>query len=144
MGYAPEQQQTREISTSTTTHVRPAITPEIHRAPPNSRFDFVSDADGKNLPQRFSVLCERVETAKFQCNDYGANQAVAHVLMYCWKHYQLREEYLCKERDTTREIWELLSELLLARCAAILMAKTGLLSELVRSFLVKSDGFHTA
>lgn len=72
MGYALEQQKTRETSTSTTTHMRPAITPEIHRAPPNPSIDFVSDADWENRPQRFSSLCEKSGSSKMPRNDHTA------------------------------------------------------------------------
>lgn len=64
MGYALEQQKTRETSTSTTTHMRPANTPEMHRAPSNSSIEFVSDADWENRPQRFSSLREKSGTSK--------------------------------------------------------------------------------
>ena len=58
------QQKTRETSTSTTTHMRLANTPEMHRAPSNSSIEFVSDADWENRPQRFSSLREKSGTSK--------------------------------------------------------------------------------
>lgn len=76
-------------------------------------------------------------------NNNSRNQAVAYALIYCRKHHQLREEYLWKEGDTTKEIRKPFSVPVLARRAAIFMAKTGLQSELERSCFVDSGGFHT-
>lgn len=83
----------------------------------------------------FLPFVKRAEPAKCPRDEDGANQTVAHMLMYCRTRHRFREEYLCKEGDTMREIRKMLSaSQVLARRATMFMAKRGLLSELIRSF----------